>query len=127
MTEWQHVAVVLREHPLILVLYDRRSDRGLLDTGEAELFERRAHRRDSDAVVVRDEGRREADPDGGSGSEENLRLFGLVDDLLRVLRTYDEALSAEYALVPDDVRLVRGEPYRLHRTVADTFIAVLAV
>ena len=54
-------------------------------------------------------------------------LFGIVHNLLGVLRTDHKALPAQNALVADDVRLVARKPDGFDRAVPDTFVAVFAV
>ena len=57
----------------------------------------------------------------------HLYLFKLAGDFLGILRTNDEALSAENAFISDDMRLVAGKADCFDRAVANAFIAVLAI
>ena len=59
--------------------------------------------------------------------QQNPDFFRTVSNLLCVLRTNHKAMAAQDALVADDMGLVSGKTNGLHRTVADAFIAILAV
>ena len=100
------IPVFLAEHSFILVLNDGRADRGFLNVGKTELFERSAHRFDSDSLVIGNKRRSKADNDGISALNQNLYLFGAVHDLLRILRTSNKTTAAQNTFVTDDVRLV---------------------
>lgn len=103
------------------------ADSGLLGVEKAELLERFAHRVYAHALIVCNERRSEADNDRVAALEQDFYFFGLVNYLLCILRTYDKALTAEDTFVADNICLIAREAYRLHRAMADTFIAVFTV
>ena len=123
----QQIGLVFRELALIFLLDDGCADGGFLDVAEAQLDQRLAHRLDAHAVVVGHEGGGQADIDVLAALQHDLDLFALADDLLGVLRTDHEAVTAQYALVSDNMRLIAREANGLHRAVADAFVAVFAV
>jgi hypothetical protein len=59
--------------------------------------------------------------------QQNAYFFGVINDLLGVLRTNYKAVSAKDAFVADNMRLISGKANGLYRTVANTFIAVFAI
>ena len=59
--------------------------------------------------------------------QQDAYFFGVINDLLGVLRTHYKAVTAKNALIADNMRLISGKAYGLYRTVANTFIAVFAI
>ena len=121
------IPVRFLQDPVVFTLDDRRADCGLLNIVKAELLQRGAHGFYAHAGVVGDKGRREADDYGSAALQQNADLFGLINDLLGVLRTHNKAVTAKNALVADYMRLISGKAYGLYRTVADAFITVFAI
>ena len=115
------------DHVLIFCLDYCCADSGLLGVEKAELLERFAHRVYAHALIVCYERRSKANDDRVAALEQDFYFLGLVDYLLCILRTYDKTLAAEYTFVADNICLIAREAYRLHRAMADTFIAVFAV
>ena len=122
-----NVPVASFEHVFILGLYDRRADGGLLRAGEAQRLQRRVHILDAAVVIVGGEGGRQRNVYRLPALQKHLHALGVVDDFLRVLRAYHEAVAAQDALVADDMRLIAGEADGLHRAMPDALVAVLAV
>lgn len=115
----QHVRLLLAEDALIFALDHCCADGRLLHVGKAEPLERLAHPVDADARIVCGEGGRKADIDRRAAEQKDLCLLRLVDDLLGVLRTDDEALTAENAVLADDVRLIGGKSDGFHGAVPE--------
>ena len=124
---YENIPPPLIEYLLVFVLYYRRAYRGLLRIGKAERLKSRPHTVYPDTAVVRGKGWREADVNRGARLDKHAHLFGLVDDFLCVLRADDKALTAQNTFVAYYMRLISREAYRLHRAVAYTFVAVLAI
>ena len=121
------ISRVAVNHMLIFCLDYCCADSGLLGVEKAELLERFAHRVYAHALIVCYERRSKADDDRVAALEQDFYFFGLVNYLLCILRTYDKALTAEDTFVADNICLIAREAYRLHRAMADTFIAVFTV
>ena len=121
------VAVFLIHDALVFILDDRRPDGGFLDVIKSQLFERLAHRLDPDALVIGNERRRQTDDDRGAALQKHLHVFGLIDDLFRILRTDHKTRPATDALVSNDMRLVPRKSNRFDRTMANTFITILTI
>ena len=116
-TVWQHD---------VLVFDDGCAKSRFLDVGKSQLFEGFAHRVYAHALVVCDKGRREADVNG-IGLQKHFDFFGFVDDFLCVLRTHDETMSAQNALVADNVRLISRKAYCFYGAMTYALIAVFAI
>ena len=115
------------DEAVVFPLDDGGADGCLFNVVEAELLERFAHRADAGALVIGDKGGGQADDDRRIGLQQHLDLFGLIDDLLGVLRTDNKALTAHDALVANDVSLVAGKADGFDGAVPDALIAVPAV
>ena len=124
---YHDIPVLLRKHSFVLRLDYRRADRGLLDIGKAQLFQRVAHGFDPRAVVVCDKGGRKAYIDRRTGLEHDLDLFKVTDYLLGTLRADDEALSAKDAFLGNNMRLIARKADGFYRAVAYALVAVLTV
>ena len=123
----QHVLSAFRQYMLIFPLDNRSADRRLLGVGKSDFSERLAKLVDSHILIIGDERRRNARDDRFSAAQQCAHKLRAVRDLLRILGTYDKALTAKNTLIADDIRLIAGKPNGLHRTVTDTFIAIFTV
>ena len=121
------IPILLAEHPLILVFDDGGADGGLLHVEKAQLFQGSAHGFDTDPFIVGDKGGSQADHHGIAALEEDSGLLGAVYDLLGVLGTNNKTMTAQNALIADDMGLVSRKADGLYGTVTDTLIAVFAV
>jgi len=117
----------LCDQRLILPLDKRRTQRGFLRSKEAQLFKRRFHPGNADARKGCGEGGGDACDHGRGRLKQAFCPRGVVAHDLGILGTNEEALSAEDALVRDNLRLVFGKADGLGRAVADAFIAVFAI
>ena len=123
---YDYISLFLSQKSVVLVFDDGCAQSRFLNVGKTQLFEGFAHRVYAHALVVCDKGRREADVNG-IGLQKHFDFFGFVDDFLCVLRTYDETMSAQNALVADDVRLIARKAYCFDGAMTYAFIAVFAV
>ena len=122
------VAPLFLHRLFVFALYERRAHRGLFDGGEAELQERVRHRAYGRSFEVRYERGCERDVYRRRlVREHDVHYLRFVHGLLGVLRAYDVALTAQYALVVDNVRPVPRKAYGLDGAVAYALIAVAAV
>jgi hypothetical protein len=85
------------------------------------------HRFNSDTVIIRDKGRRKADNDRVAALKQNSCLFGTVYYLFGILRAHNKATSAQNTLITDDMGLISRKAYGFNGTIANTFIAILAI
>ena len=123
---YDDISLFFSQKSVILVFDDGCAQRGFLDVRKTELFERGAHGVDAHSLIVCDEGRRKRHVNG-IGLQKHSDFFGFVDDFLCVLRTHDEAVSAQNALVADNVRLIARKAYGFYGAMAYALIAVFAV
>ena len=121
------VSVFVFEHPVIFVFDDSRADGSLLYVVKAELFQSLSHRLNADAVVICYKRRGKAYENGVGSVKKNLCFFGFVYNLFCILRTYHEALTAEYTFVADNMRLIPRKANGFYRAVTYTFVAVFTV
>ena len=121
------IPIFLFEHPLILVFDDGGTDGGLLHVEKAQLFQGTAHGSNADPFIVGDEGGSQADHHGIAALEQDAGLLGAVHDLLGVLGTNNKTMTAQNALIADDMGLISRKADGLYGTVTDTLIAVFAV
>ena len=103
------IPVPLFEHAVILSLDHRRAERGLFDVVKAQFLQRIPHRLYARAVKIGDKGRGQTGDDRLSALQEDTDLLRLIHNLLRILGTYHETLSAEDALIRYDVSLTGGK------------------
>ena len=122
-----NVAFVVLDHSFVFVFDDCRADCRFFHVEKAQFFQGFSHAFYADVFIISDERRRKADVNGIARLNKDFRLFDFGRNFFCVLRTYDEALPAQNALVADNVRLIARKSDGLHRAVADTFITVFAV
>ena len=122
-----YIVRLLPYHSFIFLFNYRCADRSFLNIVKAELLESLPHCADTHALVVCNKRRSKADKNGIAALQKHLNLFCLVNDLLCVLRTDNEALTAQNALIADDMRLIAGNTNGFHGAMPDAFIAVFAV
>ena len=103
------IALFLFQQLFVFLFNDSRADCRFLNIEKSELFEGFAHSFNADALIIRGKGRRKAYINGRAALQKNLYLFGIVLNLLCVLRADNKALSAENALVSDNMRLISRE------------------
>ena len=90
---YNNIPLLLRNKPFIFGLYHGSADCSLLNVIEAKLLDGFAHWTYT-GVVVGDKGGGKADYYRIAALQKNLYLFGLVNNLLSVLRADNKALSA---------------------------------
>ena len=122
-----NIVLLLAKHSLIFGLNDRSTDSGFLYVSEAEFFECLTHCFNSNAVIVSNKGRSKADDNRITALDQYSDLFRAVHDLLCVLWAHNKAMTAQNALIADNMGLVTRKADSLNRAVTDTLITVLAV
>ena len=120
-----NIPSVFLQHPFVFFLDNGCTDCGFFHIIESELFECFAHGMNADTVVIGNKGRSKTDNDRFAGLQKNFHFFQLACNFLRVLRTYNKALSTENTFISNNMRLVSGESDRFYRTVTDTLVTVL--
>ena len=114
-------------HALVFVFDNGGPDGGFLHVVETDLFKGAFHGAYSHALVICHKGGCKADNDRLAALKKHSDLFGFVNYLLCVLRTYYKTLTAQNTFVSDYIRLVSGKSYGFHGAMAYTFITVFAV
>ena len=104
-----YIVALLPYHSLIFIFNYSCADGCFLDVVEAELLESLTHCADTHALIVSYERRSKADNNGVTALQKHLDLFCFVNDLLSVLRTDHEALTAHNTLVADYICLITGK------------------
>ena len=94
---------------------------------KSKLLKCLTHCINSNTVVVCNKGGGKADDDRISTPDQNSDLFRAVRDLLCVLGAHNKAMTAQNALIADNMGLVTRKADSLNRAVTDTLITVLAV
>ena len=122
-----YVAMFVLKQFFVLIFDNGRADSRFFDGSKTELFQCLLHRPDTHTLVVGNETGRKAYVHGRTRLYKHARFFQFAADLLGVLRTYYETLTAQNALVADNVRLVCRKAYALDGTVAYTLVTVFAI
>ena len=122
-----NIVLLLAKHSLIFGLNDGGADCGFLNVGKAELLKCLTHCINSNTVVICNKGGSKADDDRIAALDQNSDLFRAVHDLLCVLGAHNKAMTAQNALIADNMGLVTRKADSLNRAVTDTLIAVLTV
>ena len=123
----EHALLALAHDARVFVADHLRAHGGFLHLGKSQTLEGVGHHIEGTDAEIRDERR------GQAAHHMPARRDGLLDaghvatDLLGLLRTGDEAVAAQDALVVHDLGGVVGIGDRLDRAGADTLVAIRAV
>jgi hypothetical protein len=101
-----HLSRALAQHPLVFALNYCRTERCFLRVGKTELPQRLSQRLDANALKICFERRRNTGNNRPVTAKQNIRKFGLVDNLLGVLRTDNKASATQYTFVGNYMRLI---------------------
>ena len=121
------IPFAFRQQMFIFCFNQRRADCCFFGGRKAQFFQGGLHGADADAVEICDKGRGDACDNRFVFRNQALRFFGIIDDLFCILWADNKALSAEDAFFRGYMRLIVRKADRLHRTMADAFIAVFAI